>query len=269
MKAIKFKILAIALLAFTSAISYGQTKTTFEDTVEITIDKSTTDEDFNGIKTMLEEHAILAEFENIKRNENKEITAISIRLSSESGQQTSSSISSNKPIGNISFGSKNGNLYIGQAKNSGDLFALFNNNSFNMPFDMDSIFGGTRRSLNLKDFFNGNSNFFIFENDSLDIDAIKKKFQQNFNFNQNSPNNFSYFYSNDNDNAPQQKFRFVDNPDLETLIVIDGKISDFKTLDRLAKTDKLKTVDILKTDAAMSIYGDKAKDGAIIAITKD
>jgi hypothetical protein len=65
-----------------------------------------------------------------------------------------------------------------------------------------------------------------------------------------------------------QKFRFVDNPDTEKLIVIDGKESDFETLDELAKNDKLESVDVLKSKTAMSIYGDKAKDGAIIATTK-
>ncbi len=65
-----------------------------------------------------------------------------------------------------------------------------------------------------------------------------------------------------------QKFRFVDNPDTEKLIVIDGKDSDFKTLDELAKNDKLESVDVLKSQTAMSIYGKKAKDGAIIATTK-
>ena len=57
-----------------------------------------------------------------------------------------------------------------------------------------------------------------------------------------------------------QKFRFVDNPDTEKLIVIDGKVSDFKTLDDLAKNDKLESVDVLKSK--------KAQDGAIIATTK-
>ena len=65
-----------------------------------------------------------------------------------------------------------------------------------------------------------------------------------------------------------RKFSFVDDPDIDKLIIIDGKESDFKTLDQLARSDKLEEVDFLKATTAISIYGDKAKDGVIIAITK-
>ena len=50
--------------------------------------------------------------------------------------------------------------------------------------------------------------------------------------------------------------------------MIDGKKADFKKLDELAKSNKLKSVDFLKPDTAKSLYGKKAKDGAIIATTK-
>ena len=64
------------------------------------------------------------------------------------------------------------------------------------------------------------------------------------------------------------KYNFVNDPDVDKLIMIDGKESTFEELDRLAKDDQLQDVDFLKASTAVSIYGDKAKDGAIIAITK-
>ena len=66
----------------------------------------------------------------------------------------------------------------------------------------------------------------------------------------------------------RKKFHFVDDPDIEKYIVIDGKPANFKKLDQLAKDDKLDTVDFLKPATAQSVYGKKAKDGAIIATTK-
>ncbi|NNC70792.1 MAG: hypothetical protein HKN90_08240, partial [Flavobacteriaceae bacterium] len=45
-------------------------------------------------------------------------------------------------------------------------------------------------------------------------------------------------------------------------------VSTFDELDALAKDDKLDSVDVLKGKTAVSIYGKKAKDGAIIATTK-
>lgn len=267
MKALKFLnfgFLAISIFFATQATLSAQNKSSFEDSVDITIDKTSTDEDFETIKAMLQEYNIDVEFSNVKRNENKEIIGLSIMLSSNNGQQTSSSISSNRPINKISFGSKNGALYIGQGQGRNSILGLGNSNSFSMPFDLDSIFGGNGIGFRMDDFFNGNSNLFFFDNDSLNSDDLKKRFQQHFK--SNSPNNFSFSFSNDDDTS--QRYRFIDNPDKETLIVIDGKISDFKTLDHLAKTNKLADVDVLKAETAMSIYGNKAKDGAIIAIRK-
>lgn len=266
LNSLKFGFLSITFLLFTSTSLQAQNKRTFEDNVEITIDKSTTDKDFEGITSMLQEYGIKAEFKSIKRNTSKEITSLSITLSSKSGQQTSSSISSNRPINAISFGSKNGGLYIGKSRENGNMFALFNNNNFNVPFDMDSIFGGNGMSFKMKDFFSGNSDLFLFDSDTVDIDDLKKRFKQKFNFSPNSLNSFSFSENNNNNTSP--RYRFVDSPEKETLIVIDGEISNFDTLDVLAKANKLTDVDVLKAETAMSIYGDKAKDGAIIAITK-
>ncbi len=68
------------------------------------------------------------------------------------------------------------------------------------------------------------------------------------------------------DNSP--KFRFIDDPSINKYIVIDGKKANFKKLDALAKSNQLSSVDFLKPETAMSLYGKKAKDGAIIATTK-
>ena len=68
---------------------------------------------------------------------------------------------------------------------------------------------------------------------------------------------------------PSKKFRFTnDDASRKKLIIIDGETSEYKKLDQLAKADKLKAVDYLKPETAISIYGDQAKDGAIIATTK-
>ncbi len=253
-------MLVLFVLLLTCNIIEAQTKSSTQVIIEVTIDQSTSDDDFENIKDMFSEYGIEASFSNIKRNENDEITGISITLSSENGQQTSSSFSSNRPIKSMTFGSENGSLYIGNSKGNASMFGFFNKNRSSLPFDMDSIFGSKSRIFKFDDFFNGNSSKLLFDSDSLDIDALRKKFMQNFSFGSNN----SMLSDNDNN----QRFRFVDNPDKDTLIIIDGEISDFKTLDNLAKANKLSDVDVLKPETAMSLYGDKAKDGAIIAITE-
>ncbi|SHH32377.1 hypothetical protein [Winogradskyella jejuensis] len=256
----------VMLLSVSTA---AQSKSSYETNVEVTIDKNTTDEDFDGIKAMLKDHDIEAQFDNIQRNENEEITGISIKLSTSTGQQTSTSFSSNVPISPMEFGSKNGNLFVGKNREGLNMFALFNNNSFSMPFDTDSIFKNRMKAFNMDDFFNGNSSSFFFNGDSLDMQELRKRLEKSFSFGSNpSTKRFSFFDDESNQTA-NSKYKFVDDPNKETIIVIDGVVSDFKTLDQLAKEDKLSDVDVLKPKTAVSLYGKKAKDGAIIATTKN
>ena len=81
--------------------------------------------------------------------------------------------------------------------------------------------------------------------------------------------NDNIFWQERTDAPKSKQFHFVDDPDIEKLIIIDGQESDFKKLDALAKEEKLDAVEFLKSKTAMSIYGEKAKDGAIIATTKE
>lgn len=245
--------------------NYGKKQQT-ESNVTVTIDKNTSDTDFENIKDMLSEYGIEADFDNISRNDSNEITSIGIKIASNNGQ-TSTAISGNRSIQPISFGSKNEKLFIGNDQNEMDMFAFFNGNNRFSFLDNDSIFGKRFKSFNFDDFFNGNQNLFMFNGDSINIEALKDRFFGKFNFDESTGNDFSYSISGKN-NGASQKFSFIDHPEKDTLIVIDGDISDFKTLDKLAKADQLKSVDVLKPDTAMSIYGDKAKDGAIIATTK-
>ncbi len=242
------------------------------ENISATIDKDTTDEDFDNIAEMLSEYGIEATFNKINRNENNEITGIALTL--RNGKSTSkSSFSSNSPIAQMTFGSKNGQLYISRGKGNGDIFAFFNNNSFGFPFENDSLmeqYFGNIKQFSLNDWFSSDGGGFLFEGDSMDIDAFKDKILKRFNLNNNGNNSFSYFFDNDDGkkNSTSGTYRFIDDPEKNKLIVIDGEISDFETLNKLAKNDKLNKVDVLNPETAMSIYGEKAKDGAIIATTK-
>ncbi len=88
----------------------------------------------------------------------------------------------------------------------------------------------------------------------MHLDEIKKQMEQFFKANEAI--------------APTDSYQFYDDPNTNKLIIIDGKESDFKTLDHLAKENKIDDVASLKSKTAMSIYGQKAKDGALIVTTK-
>lgn len=266
--------LGLALVACIGLVSFNviaqaksDTTTDIVDDINITIDSSTSDSDFEDIKNTLRDYNIKVEFSDIERNDLNEITGISIKIYTDNGQQSMSQMSSNVPIAQISFGRKNGNLYIGQDGQQFDIFTLFNRESgFPSTFDNDSIFGNHFDHFDFNDFFDDDA-FFMFEGDSLNIDQLKEKIKHRFNFGNPQAKHFSFSYDNDKDHN-NGRYSFIDNPDLEKVIVIDGEISDFETLDDLAKHDKIDKVDVLKPETAMSIYGKKAKDGAIIVTTK-
>ena len=238
--------------------------------VNITVDSDTTNDELDDINDMLKEHGITVKFSNTKRNDEGELTSIKIELRDENGNTAVSQTSSNMPIQTFSFGRKNGSLYVSQGKSHFGNFAFFGDDmDFDFNFNKDSIFKYHIQKLDSL----GLGNMFIFDNENnvfsfsgrpfnmdelrqFDMDELRQKMEEMF------------IFEDENDTKKHQKFRFVDNPEVEKLIIIDGKESDFKTLDDLAKNDKLESVDVLKSKTAMSIYGKKAKDGAIIATTK-
>ena len=240
--------------------------------VSVTIDSETTDDQIDDIVNLLKENNITPSLTNIQRNEDGKITGIKIVLEDANGNQTSSQSSSNFPISQIIFGRKDGLLYITQNSTDNRAFAFFNRpNMMPFQFDNDSLFNqqlGSFGNFNFDDFFNDDEQGSFFMNGkSMTLEELKEQMMKNFN-DQLGNQNFSWFFENGNTPNSSNRFKFYDDPDTNKLIIIDGKESDFETLDNLAKLDQLKAVDLLKSETAISIYGNKAKDGAIIATTK-
>lgn len=239
--------------------------------VSVTIDDETTDDQIDDIVKLLKENGITPTLTNIQRNDEGKIIGIRIALEDTNGNQTSSQTSSNMPISQIVFGRKDGLLYITQSSDHG-AFAFFNRpNMMPFQFENDSLFNqqfGSFGNFNFNDFFgDDNQGSFFMNGKSMTLEELKEQMRQNFD-NQMGNQNFSWFFDDEHSQANGQKFKFYDDPSTNKLIIIDGKESDFETLNSLAESDKLKAVDNLKPDNAISIYGDKAKDGAIIATTK-
>ena len=270
MKAI-ITLVLVAVVGFTAsgtqAFQQKQPTATQSVNVDITIDEQTSDSDLVEIKNMLAEHDITVEFSAVERNDLGEITGIRIRLKDASGNETVSQVSGNQPIGEISFGRRDGQLFIDQGSGVMNMFAFFNGpNQIPFGFDQDSLFMGSPRSFmfSFDDFFDKDS-LFMFNGRAANMDAMRERMKA-FMKGHSGASNFNWYF--DLDDAGQQYF-FRDDPELDKLIIIDGKESTFEELNRLAENNELDTVDSLKPKTAVSLYGDKAKDGAIIATTKD
>ncbi len=233
--------------------------------VTITIDGEASESDLSDIKCMLQEHGIEAKFSRIERK-NGEITGIRIDLDDLGGSMTSSQISMMKPIPEISFGRRKGQLFIDQGNTSLSNFAFIGgSNQMPFPMEMDSILPNLpqRFSFSFDDLFHKDS-MLIAGGQFQDLEKIKQKMRELMESRGQHMPEMDWAFSSYN--GP--KYRFRDDPNLEKLIIIDGEEADFNALNELALQDKLDTVDVLKSKTAMSIYGKKAKDGAIIATTK-
>lgn len=244
----------------------------FDDAnVSVTIDNQTTDDQIDEIVNLLKENNITPTLTDIKRNDEGKIIRIKIVLKDVNGNQTSSQINSNVPISQIVFGRKDSLLFITQNTKDIGAFAFFNRpNMIPFGFENDSIFKDPFSgfgNFNFDKFFNNDEQGSFFMNGkSMNLEELKEQMK---NFNDLMGNqNFSWFFDNENNPNNGQKFKFYDDPNTNKLIIIDGTESDFKTLDELAKSNKLKAVDDLKPATAMSLYGNKGKDGAIIATTR-
>lgn len=246
------------------------TITRVSDEVKITIDKNTKDSEFKTIIKTLKKHDIEAKFTSIKRNDAHEITAIKISLKDDNGNASNTSLSSKNPIDAITLGTKKGALYI--VSSDANSFSFNGSHSLSKHFDFSfddkaHVMTINGKTFDFDDIKEQVKDAFVFEDDGNGKRMILKLDNFNFNFDEDDTqqNQEKKVWVSKNES---QKYHFVDDPKIEKLIMIDGKKSDFKTLDNLATSNKLKSVDFLKSGTAMSLYGKKAKDGAIIAITK-
>ena len=237
--------------------------------IKITIDKNTKDSEFSSIMKTLKKHGIEAKFTKIKRNDKNEITGIKIQLKDKKGNESSTSLSSDEPIELITLGGNNDQLFIKTANTTKYSFNGTHSLSkhFDFSFDDDKeeiiINGTTYNFVDMKDKIKES---FVIENDGDGKRMIIKLGDFDFDFDFDSDSNQGNTWT---EKKQPQKFHFVDDPNIEKLIIIDGKEKGFKDLDKLAKANKLDKVDFLKPETAQSVYGKKAKDGAIIATTID
>jgi len=261
----KISLLCIATLTFCGAIaktinknSTQKTYTQQSEAITATITSKTTKEQLTELIDYFEDNNIQLNLPKVDYNKENEIVSIKILL--EKGKQKSNySLSSNQPILEIELGLKENNLFI-KTKEPKNTLA-----STNSLENLMEEFGGSKTIdsiLNANDFnFNNNDIQDFLNNSTFDLDALANQVLSQFN-----EVNSGSISTKPDTNAP--KYSFINTPGINKLIIIDGKESDFETLNELAKTNLLHEVDNLKGATATSLYGNKAKDGAIIAITK-
>ncbi len=268
----KYILLGIVFLSINtlSAKVFGQT--TPEDEIKATITASTTEKELDDLQKFLQEHQIELLIKKQNRNKNDEIIGIDIKLQ-RTHQQRQYSLFSNNPIPNLELGSIDGNLFINTPNNNSHIGisssaltsrdehqeATINSLLQQFGFDMELDFSDLASTMS-------------FPGQSLDLQKLQELQEQMMQAFNSEEDHLEDFFQNQNaavtpkNNLP--KYSFIDKPDINKLIIINGEESTFEALDQLAQSDQLEAVDFLKPSTAISVYGTKAKDGAIIATSK-
>lgn len=262
---VAFLTITLSLAPFKTIFSQINQKT---DNITATITKNTSEEQLKDLKKYFEDNGIIVSIENTKRNDQNEIIGLSVKIKKEA-QQNSYNLNSTSPIGDLELGYKEGTVFI---ESKTDSFAFGNNDSLQSLLNdfnkinnqsLDSILSQNQFSFS----FGSEDIKKLLENPSFNLNDIQNQFFNQFFNNDSDTSASNYNYKSDESKKSIPKYSFF-NLKEDKLIIIDGKESNYDTLKLLAKKDKLKDVDNLKPNTAISIYGNKAKNGAIIAISK-
>ena len=266
-------ILISALISFSNAWAFSNVTTIHivqqTDNITATITTETTDQQLTDLKQYFEENGILLTVTDIARNTTNQITGLNLTIKKEN-QQSSFNSNSNRPIADLELGYKEGNVFVGNLETSLSLNGnmslqnLINGFNKNEGVSLDSLLSQHQFSFS----FGSEDIKELLNNSSFDFDQIQDQFFGQFFNTDPKKNNPKSVNPTKNNSNTIPKYNFFNNKNIQKLIIIDGNESNFETLDALAKADKLKEVDNLKPSTAMSIYGEKAKDGAIIATSR-
>lgn len=161
----------IPLLLLTSLFTVAQTKSQSfslsdkkaKDNVVMTWNKNTPEQEMKDDIKALKEYGVTIKYNNIKRNDKNEITAIEVAFEDQSGSKGNLSYNSPKPIPTIRFYKQGEAVGFGEPENS------FDNNPFISSFSGDDL---------MKKFQ------FNFDNDSLSIDKFDFRIPEGQSFGQ-------------------------------------------------------------------------------------
>ncbi len=258
---LKYAIIAPLLIAF---IIFFNTKTIAQTTkskwivghgvainnYEIFINKNTTDEHLDKEITVLKEkYTIDLKFSRVKRNSKGEITAIKASFKTNNGKNGVYSVSSSEPIKDFVFSVK-----LNDKKEPENI--NFKESSSNSLITKNT-------SVTIKN----NSNKFIFETDDIENDSRIKNIDpstiKSMKIDKNKTGSGGTIEIELKDNFQEVSNTNTSFSGEKPLVVINGKIQNKDFDVNTISSDKIESVNILKEENAINIYGEKAKNGVM------
>ncbi len=257
------------------------------------ITKDTEDADFEKLKKDFSKEGITAKFRGIKRNSKGEITAIKIDLSSKQANANYSlgSDDSIKPI-KISFDDKGDNIAIGNSDihfGHGDGYSFITkdgNHEIHTTGKGNNVMfvssDGAKVHVKEEIKIDGDGNHFIVMTNGDEKHKMHKDGKVIFMSEDGNKtveyivneNDDEHVWIDKNGNKTVDIIKTGGGSDVifisdggSPLYIIDGEESTEEDLKKL-NPDEIKTMDVIKGDAATKKYGDKGKNGVVEITTK-
>ena len=259
-----------------SGFFYEDSNRDHEDNeITMVIDKTSTDADLDKVKKIFKDnYDVAVTFSGVKRNNEGHITAINIKVKSESSNGNISEemddginpikITYNTKTGSLSLGNTN-KWIVGRALRSGNGNVFFH--------DSDHKDGKvkiwTSKGHGTGSVKDGSYEIIIDSDDDgeseLEVIEISPRHRGRVVTKSGTTISGSsiFIHNDDGDNG----IFFHDDDDSEPLIIIDGKESTEKALKKMDSKD-IEKIEVIKGDKALEEYGKKAKDRVIIVTTK-
>ncbi|MCF7561474.1 hypothetical protein L3X39_12575 [Sabulilitoribacter multivorans] len=288
----------------TVAPALEQTKSIAKGDKEmVLITKDFKDADFEKLKSKLKKEGFEAKFKGIKRNNDGEITAIKIEVSSKQSNVNYNIDSDDaiKPI-KITYDKDGGNISIGNSSSKHIVHASGKGKAFFISDD-DEVHEVHTEDIHFTTKGDKTKHIKIRKNKDVEIITGDEE-EDNIFIIKKSGKGDNIFISDDEDNEVEinvesdgvsetediivtkgkggkaykiktiakdkgdSKFIISTDGDKEPLYIIDGKEVKKDKLDDL-NPDDIESINVLKGDAAIKKHGDKAKDGVVEIITKN
>jgi len=238
---------------------------------EKTITKNATADDLEKITNELAEKDFSVEFSNLEYNSAKEITGITIKYGGPNSNSGTYSVSSENPINTIVISSKNGGISLNSVGSNGNSAIMSQGGDVdteNKTAEIEMEFKKRREEMEAKRKLM-----------RVEMAERRKEMQEKMDgtTEKNEKNEAEYQakrkakMTTKNLNSTQlNKYElkeFYENSEIKPYIIVNG-IESSEAEMKSIEPSAIESVNILKEKNAVALYGEKAKNGAIIVTTR-
>ncbi len=226
--------------------------------IEIVFHKNMSDDDLKTIQKDLAAEGVTFEYSDLKRNKDGEITGISTTFSGD-GHSATYNTDSPEPIEKFYFRKNDKTFGVGQLNPNTFTFKS-NDGATTIQSTTGNVYVVEEIDEEKEE---NNGKVKIIKRSNIDSVYFKSKDGKTYSWTSDDGKSVEIDASNKDKNA----FYYRTNSD-EPIYIIDGKVVTKEELEDV-DSDDIKSLHILKGKSAVEVYGNSAKNGAVILQKKD